>query len=160
MFAGLIAYILAPIVALDERSASNGTRRMPRGLAIIICYIVFIAAVVGFMFLLVPRLSRDVARLGKEAPGLYKRINEEYDAAARALARAPVPVAAPQQGRRTRSSRSSPDVPMPPGTAFTMTPLPDGRFALAARAERHRHQADCPTAAYHMHARRGAAASR
>ena len=51
---------------------------MPRGLAIVICYIVFIAAVVGFMFLLVPRLSSDVARLGKEAPGLYKRINEEY----------------------------------------------------------------------------------
>ena len=51
---------------------------MPRALAIIICYIVFLAAVTGFMFLLVPRLSRDFARLGKEAPGLYKRVNEEY----------------------------------------------------------------------------------
>ena len=56
----------------------DGTRRMPRGLAIVFCYILFIAAVVGFMFLLVPRLSRDVARLGKEAPALYKKANDQY----------------------------------------------------------------------------------
>src|SRR6185503_16589614 len=77
VFAGLIAYIMAPIVQrMSERK--NGSRRMPRGLAIVICYIVFLAGVTGFMFLLVPRLSHDVARLGKEAPGLYKRINEEW----------------------------------------------------------------------------------
>ena len=69
IFAFLIAYILAPVVRwMSERK--NGTHRMPRGLAIIICYIIFLAAVTGFMFLLVPRLSRDLARLGKEAPGL------------------------------------------------------------------------------------------
>src|SRR5579863_8485589 len=77
IFAALIAYILAPIVGwMSQRK--NGTRRMPRGLAIILCYIVFVGAVVGFLFLLVPRLSTDVARLGKEAPALYKRINNEY----------------------------------------------------------------------------------
>src|SRR5262245_10885306 len=41
IFAFLIAYILSPIVrAMSERN--DGSRRMPRGVAIIICYIVFL----------------------------------------------------------------------------------------------------------------------
>jgi predicted PurR-regulated permease PerM len=128
VFAGLIAYILAPIVQrMTERK--NGTRRMPRGLAIIICYIVFLAAVTGFMFLLVPRLSRDVARLGKEAPGLYKRINEEWTPSiARWLEHRFPSLAAVKQ--HEEDALPVGDVPIPPGTAFTMTPLPDGRFAV------------------------------
>jgi hypothetical protein len=77
IFAALIAYVLAPVVkAMSERK--DGSRRMPRALAIILCYIAFIGLVTGFMFLLVPRLSADVARIGKEAPGLYKTMNEEW----------------------------------------------------------------------------------
>jgi predicted PurR-regulated permease PerM len=128
IFASLIAYVLAPVVRrMSERK--NGTRRMPRGFAIIICYIVFIAAVVGFMFLLVPRLSRDIARLGKEAPGVAKKIDKEY-----------VPSIARWLEDRFPSLRVVkptpedqpivPDVPVPPGTAATITPLPDGRLAL------------------------------
>ncbi|MDB4954096.1 MAG: hypothetical protein JWO36_1665 [Myxococcales bacterium] len=128
VFASLIAYILAPIV-LRMSQRKNGTRRMPRGLAIIICYIVFLAAVTGFMFLLVPRLSRDIARLGKEAPGLYKRINEEWTPGmAHWLERR-----FPSLARVKNAPEEQPvvsDVPVPPGTAFTVTPLPDGRFAL------------------------------
>ncbi|MDX2086697.1 MAG: AI-2E family transporter [Kofleriaceae bacterium] len=128
VFAFLIAYILSPVVRwMSERK--DGTRRMPRGLAIVMCYIVFIAAVVGFMFLLVPRLSRDVARLGKEAPGLYKRANEEWTPQlARWLEkRFPSLAGVPQEHDEPAVS---PEVPLPPGTAFTMTPLPDGRFAV------------------------------
>ncbi len=125
---------------MSERK--NGTRRMPRGLAIIICYIVFLAAVTGFMFLLVPRLSSDIARIGKEAPGLYKRINEEWTPELARWLEQRFPSLARRQASRPRSSRSSRDVPLPPGTALTMTPLPDGRFAVAAHAERRRHQAD------------------
>ena len=128
VFAGIIAYILSPIVRrMAERP--NGTRRMPRGLAVIVCYIVFIAALVGFMFLLVPRLSREVARLGKEAPGLYKQINEEYtpELAHWLEQRFPSlrPVRTPQEDQPIVA-----EVPLPPGTAFTMTPLPDGRYAM------------------------------
>jgi predicted PurR-regulated permease PerM len=128
VFAGLIAYILSPIVRwMAERP--NGTRRMPRGLAVIICYIVFIAGLVGFMFLLVPRLSRDVARLGKEAPGLYKQINEEYTPELARWLEHRFPSLKP-----VRSAPEElpivPEVPLPPGTAFTMTPLPDGRYAM------------------------------
>jgi predicted PurR-regulated permease PerM len=128
VFAGLIAYILSPIVRwMAERP--NGTRRMPRGLAVIICYIVFIAAIVGFMGLLVPRLSRDIARLGKEAPGLYKRINEEYTPELARWLEERFPSLRPVR-TQTEEQPIVPEVPLPPGTAFTMTPLPDGRFAV------------------------------
>ncbi|HEY3804608.1 MAG TPA: AI-2E family transporter [Kofleriaceae bacterium] len=128
VFAGLIAYILTPIVRwMAERP--NGTRRMPRGLAVIICYIVFIAALLGFMGLLVPRLSRDIARLGKEAPGLYKRINEEYTPELAHWLEARFPSLRPVR-TQTEEQPIVPEVPLPPGTAFTMTPLPDGRYAM------------------------------
>jgi predicted PurR-regulated permease PerM len=128
VFAFLIAYILAPVVRrMSERK--DGTRRMPRGLAIVLCYIVFIAAVVGFMFLLVPRLSRDIARLGKEAPMLYDRANNEWTPQ---LARWLEKKFPSLQGVRPPEDEPAivPEVPLPPGTAFTMTPLPDGRFAV------------------------------
>ncbi len=129
VFAGLIAYILSPIVRwMSERP--NGTRRMPRGLAIIICYIAFIAALTGFLFLLVPRLSGDMARLGKEAPGLYKRINEEYTPQLARWLEHRFPSLAQVKPAPEDRDLVAEEVPVPPGTAFTMTPLPDGRYAV------------------------------
>lgn len=128
VFAGLIAYILAPVVRwMADRT--DGTRRMPRGVAIVMCYLVFISLVAGFLLLLVPRLSRDVARLGEEAPGLYKRINEEWtpEVARWLEARFPSLVgvkAAPEEPAGVS------DVPLPPRTALTATLLPDGRYAM------------------------------
>ncbi len=128
IFAFLIAYVLAPVVKrMSERK--NGTHRMPRSLAIIMCYIVFLAAVTGFMFLLVPRLSRDFARLGAEAPTLYKRINEEYVPGIARWAEKRFPSLAPKPIVPEETLTVS-DVPEPPGTAFTLTPLPDGRMAV------------------------------
>jgi predicted PurR-regulated permease PerM len=128
VFAGLIAYILAPVVHWMADRA-DGTRRVPRGLAIVMCYLVFISLVAGFLLLLVPRLSRDVARLGQEAPGLYKRINEEWtpEAARWLEGRFPSLVgvkAAPEE------PSGGPELPLPPGTAFTATPMPGGRYAM------------------------------
>jgi predicted PurR-regulated permease PerM len=157
VFAGLIAYILTPVVHWMVDRA-DGTRRMPRGLAIVACYLVFISLVAGFLFLLVPRLSRDVARLGKEAPGLYKRINEEWtpevarwlEGRFPSLSR-PKPAEDPrdatrggvngpaspvQRGREGPPSIEEPvpspvpDAALPSGTAFTVTPLPDGGYAM------------------------------
>ncbi len=128
VFAALIAYILAPVVkAMSERS--DGTHRMPRALAIILCYIVFIGLVTGFMFLLVPRLSRDVARIGKEAPGLYKKMDTEWTPQIARWLESRFPSLAPPKPP-TVEPAIVPDVPLPPGTAFTMTPLPDGRLAV------------------------------
>jgi predicted PurR-regulated permease PerM len=129
VFAGLIAYILAPVVhRMADRP--DGRRRMPRGVAIIICYLVFISLVAGFLLLLVPRLSSDVARLGKEAPGLYKRINEEWTPQAARWLEDRFPSLAQVKPTVEDPSSIVPDVPLPPGTAFTATPLPDGRFAM------------------------------
>ncbi len=97
--AGRPAHVAAP------RRRARGCRAGSRSSSATSCSS---PVVVGFMFLLVPRLSRDVARLGKEAPGLYKRINERVHPAARALAREPVPVAAAAPSRCRRSSRSCP----------------------------------------------------
>lgn len=134
VFAALIAYILLPIVRwMSERA--DGTRRMPRGLAILSCYLIFIGLVVGFLFLLVPRLSSDVARLGKEVmgdsdnPGIYDRINNEWAPEIARWLEQEYPSLA---GVKTAPAGDAvvTDVPLPPGTAVTMTPLPDGRFAL------------------------------
>ena len=129
VFAALIAYLLAPVVTwMAERK--DGTTRMPRGLAIVFCYIVFLAAITGFMFLLVPRLSKDIARIGKEAPSVYKRINEEWTPEVARWLERRFPSLAPPK-REAGVVPLVPDVPLPPGTAFTLTPLPDGRMAMA-----------------------------
>jgi predicted PurR-regulated permease PerM len=128
VFAALIAYILAPIVrSMSERK--DGTRRMPRGLAIIVCYLIFIGLVVGFLFLLVPRLSRDVTRLGKEVPGLYQRIDKEWTPEMAHWLEQRFPSLAGVKPPPP-DPKILPDVPLPPRTAFTLTPLPDGRFAM------------------------------
>ena len=126
VFAGLIAYILAPLVAwMSERS--DGTLRMPRGLAIIICYIIFLSAVTGFMFLLVPRLSGDIARLGKEAP---KLVSKDWTPQAARWLEDKFPSLVPIKPVVKDEDLPVADVPVPPGTAFTMTPLPDGSYAM------------------------------
>jgi predicted PurR-regulated permease PerM len=129
VFAGLIAYILAPVVRwMSERK--DGTRRMPRGLSIIICYLVFLAFVTGFMFLLVPRLSTDVARLGKELPGLFKKADKEWTPEIARWLEKRFPSLAGVKPVPQEEGVVPTDVPLPPGTSFTVTPLPDGRMAI------------------------------
>lgn len=127
VFAALVAYILAPVIRwMVERK--DGSYRMPRGLAIIGCYLVFIAAVVGFFFLLVPRLYKDVARIGKEMPTLYKKVNEQWTPELARWLEHRFPALATKRAT-AEDTPLVPDVPLPPGTAFTLTPLPDGRLA-------------------------------
>jgi predicted PurR-regulated permease PerM len=130
VFAGLIAYILAPLVKrMSERT--DGSKRMPRGVAIVICYLVFIGLVAGFLFLLVPRLSSDVARLGKEAPILLKKINEEWTPQIARWLEKRFPSLTKKEIVAEEAPQEQSEVPLPPGTALTMTPLPDGRMAIA-----------------------------
>ena len=128
IFALLIAYILSPVVRrLSVRS--NGTKRMPTGAAILLCYFVVLGAICAFMLLLMPRLSKDVARIGREAPGLYEKLNNEWapDAAAWLENRFPSLKTAPPA---VAESAVVEDMPLPPGTQFVVTPLPDGRLAV------------------------------
>jgi predicted PurR-regulated permease PerM len=101
------------------------------------------------MFLLVPRLSRDIARLGKEAPGVYKNINEEYTPELARWLEQRFPSLKPVH-QAPEELPIVPDVPLPPSTAFTLTPLPDGRFAMQLAP----HGVDIKTVAdgYHVQA--------
>ena len=129
VFALLLAYILAPLV---RRMSTNpdGEKRMPKGLAIIICYLVFLASLALFVVALLPRISEDGARLRKEVPALYTKLNDQWapklarwlERNFKSMAPAPVPV---------EDEPVVADVPIPPGTQFVVTPLPDGRYAIS-----------------------------
>ena len=128
IFAALIAYILAPIVRW-MCEGKDGRRRMPRGLAIVICYLVFIAGVVGFLFVLVPRMAQDLKRIGKEAPGLYKKMNEVWTPEIAHWLEERFPSLRPQPNQNEPPLIDT-KVPAPPGTALILTPLPDGTYAI------------------------------
>lgn len=169
IFALLIAYILAPLV--DRMSVrADGKKRMHRGLAIIICYIVLLAAMASFVSILLPRLSNDVARIGREAPALLEKLDEKWlPQLARWLEKRfpsmapPAPAdkrpdgsesqdstgEAPGPGNAAPDSRfhsigpldslgqsaaggpaTADDPDLPPGTAFVLNRLPDGRTAV------------------------------
>ena len=135
VFALLIAYILAPVV--DRMSVGkDGRKRMPRGLAIVICYLVLLALMASFVAVLLPRLSHDVARIGGEAPQLYEKVDKEWlPRFARWLEKRFPSMAAPTGTTPTADGATGPQgvggqADMPPGTAFVLTPLPDQRIAV------------------------------
>ena len=123
VFALLIAYILSPIV-------NRMSRRMPRGLAIITCYLVFLAALALFLVALLPRLSKDAARIGSEAPALYDKLNDQWAPQLADWLETKFPSMAEAEEPEPREPVVA-DVPVPPGTQFVVTPLPDGRFAIS-----------------------------
>lgn len=129
IFALLVAYIFAPVVHRMSTRRSDGGRRMPRGLAIILCYVVLLAAVATFMLTLLPRLYKDVSRLGKEAPSMYQRLNDEWVPEMAAWLEARFPSLRPPPQEKVDPPVVA-DVPLPPGTSFVITPLPDGRLAV------------------------------
>ena len=61
---------------------------------------------------------------------MYQRINDEYVPQLAAWLEEPLPVAARRRRRERGAAPVVADVPLPPGTAFVITPLPDGRMAV------------------------------
>src|SRR5213075_991460 len=78
---------------------------------------------------LVPRLARDIARIGKETPALYKKVDTEYVPQLAHYLEKKFPSLKPKPPPAVAAEPSS-GVPVPPNTAFTVTPLPDGRYAI------------------------------
>src|SRR5204862_3797325 len=76
LFAILVAYILAPLVERMGRWRIGG-RPFPRALAVILLYVNIIAALSLFIGYFIPKLSGDFARLFREAPQLFSRLNKE-----------------------------------------------------------------------------------
>jgi predicted PurR-regulated permease PerM len=77
LFAILVAYILAPLVNRFSRVRVGG-RPFPRALAVIVLYLNIIAALSLFIGYFIPKLSGDFARLFREAPQLFARVNREW----------------------------------------------------------------------------------
>jgi predicted PurR-regulated permease PerM len=77
LFAILVAYILAPLVNRFSRIQIRG-RPFPRALAVIVLYVNIIAVLSLFIGYFIPKLSGDLARLFREAPQLFSRLNREW----------------------------------------------------------------------------------
>jgi predicted PurR-regulated permease PerM len=132
LFAILVAYILAPLVERFGRLRIGG-RPFPRALAVIIVYVNIIAALSLFIGYFIPKLSGDFARLFREAPQLFARLNREYLPRAGAWVDTHL---GPEAGSGDVSD-AEPITPLPrlgPATPVPRTivvePLPDGRYRL------------------------------
>jgi predicted PurR-regulated permease PerM len=123
VFAILVAYILAPLVDRMARLRVAG-RPFPRGLAVILLYINLLALLGIFVGYFIPKLSGDFARLFREAPELFKRVNEDY-----------LPKAGAWVDRYLGAEGRAPAAPpaelaKPERPGVLLEPLPEGRFRL------------------------------
>ena len=71
-----------------------------------------------------PRISTDIARLGHEAPDIYKKLNDTWAPAAAKWIEERFPAMVQKTAAAPQSV--SQGAPLPPGTQFLVTPLPDG----------------------------------
>jgi len=125
VFAALIAFLLAP--AVNRLSAIRvGKRRLPRGLAVLMCYLVLLSALGLFFMLLVPRLASDVERLFSNLPTYRQRFEKEW---------APrigdwVERTFPEQKPTVEAAPPPDPMGVPPGTHVVVTPLPNTKYAI------------------------------
>jgi predicted PurR-regulated permease PerM len=128
LFAILVAYILAPVV--DRMSRLRlGRRPFPRSAAVIILYINILAGLGLFVGYFVPKLSGDFARLFREAPQLFAKVNREWLPRAGAWVDTHFgPEAAEGDGNREEAPPRPPE-PIPP-RAILVEPLAEGRFRI------------------------------
>lgn len=120
VFALLVAYILAPLV--DRLSSLRvAGRGVPRGLAVIVIYINVMALLGLFIGYFIPKLSGDFARLFREAPELFRKLNDEY-----------LPRAGAWVDHHFGAGMGAPEAPAPkaeapPRNDLVIETLPDGR---------------------------------
>jgi len=77
LFAILVAYILAPLVARFSR-VRIGARPFPRWASVIILYVFILSGLGWFIGYFVPKLSGDFASVFREAPALFAKVNKEW----------------------------------------------------------------------------------
>jgi predicted PurR-regulated permease PerM len=128
LFAILVAYILAPIVDRFSRLRVGG-KPFPRAAAVIILYINIIAGLSLFIGYFVPKLSGDFARLFREAPQLFARVNREWLPKAGAWVDTHFGAEAAQGEGSDDAVTPSVVAPEAPH-AIVLEPLPGGRFRI------------------------------
>jgi predicted PurR-regulated permease PerM len=137
LFAILVAYILAPVVERFGRLRVGG-KPFPRAAAVIILYVNIIAALSVFIGYFVPKLSGDFARLFREAPQLFARVNKEWLPRAGAWVDEHFGPEATQgdttPGPEDAVSTPGPAPVQPPLHTVLLEPTPDGRYSLDLQA--------------------------
>jgi predicted PurR-regulated permease PerM len=129
MFAVVVAYILAP--AVDRLSRVRlGSRTVPRGAAVLLCYVVVLGLIALFFTAFLPRLSADAARLGREGPKLWQRVNDEWAPQAARWLEKRFPSVVEKAEAEPEVDAIPGEPPPPPGTVLVLTPLPSGDYAV------------------------------
>jgi predicted PurR-regulated permease PerM len=128
LFAILVAYILAPIVDRFSRLRVGG-KPFPRAAAVIILYINIIAVLSLFIGYFVPKLSGDFARLFREAPQLFARVNREWLPKAGAWVDTHFGPEATQGEGADDATTPAVVIPEAPHS-IVLEPLPGGRFKI------------------------------
>ena len=133
LFAILVAYILAPLVERMGRWRI-GNRPFPRALAVILLYVNIIAALSLFIGYFIPKLSGDFARLFREAPQLFSRLNKEVLPKAGAwVDKRFGPEAGSSEEAPPAEAEPAPRPPREGPRGIVLEPMPDGRFRLDLR---------------------------
>ena len=130
LFAILVAYILAPLVARAGQVRLGGTRRSRAGRRVIILYVFILSGMGWFIGYFVPKLSGDFARLFREAPALFAKVNKDW------LPRAGAWIDthfAPEEVDPDDGLTSHAEEPQAP-RAILVEPLKDGRFRIDLEA--------------------------
>jgi len=116
VLAAVIAYVLTPLVIIVER------RRIRRGLAVLLVYVVVLGSVAGFVRIISPRIAYEFGKLRLELPVLANEARDTWVPAIvdrmRVVGIAPSPPAA----------ADAPETA--PTSAFVARPLPDGTLAI------------------------------
>jgi predicted PurR-regulated permease PerM len=126
LFAILVAYILAPLVERFSRLRIRD-RPFPRWAAVIILYINILAALGLFLGYFIPKLSGDFARLFREAPQLFAKVNR--DLLPRAGAWVDTHFGPEAAGEVSEEAPPRAEEPLAP-RAILVEPLPDGRYRI------------------------------
>jgi predicted PurR-regulated permease PerM len=118
-----------------------GGKPFPRAAAVIILYVNIIAVLSIFIGYFVPKLSGDFARLFREAPQLFARVNREWLPRAGAwvdqhFGPEATPGNGPGEAGDDASGAPAPTSPMPPPppSAVMLVPTPEGRYQLDLQA--------------------------
>ena len=125
LFAILVAYILAPLVARFSR-VRIGARPFPRWAAVIILYLFILSGLGWFLGYFIPKLSGDFANVFREAPRVFAKVNKEWLPKAGAWIDTHF---AGEQAETSDDTGTRTDEPQAP-RAVVVEPLSGGRYRI------------------------------
>jgi len=128
LFAILVAYILAPLVARAGQ-VRVGARPFPRWAAVLILYVFILSGMGWFLAYFVPKLSKDFASVFGEAPKLFAKVNKDW------LPRVGAWIDDRFGGEpsETADDVTHPEEPQAP-RSIVVEPLPGGRYRIDLEA--------------------------